>query len=222
MKKKTEKRLLMVSKKICVTVGMLVVSGLALYGCGNADYKENKQSGTEVTITENENGDITDSDNGGISNSVDELTPTVVQVGDTAPDFTLELMDGSTFTLSEQKGKVVLLNFWASWCGPCVREMPAFERLYQEYGEELKMVAIDGLEYREAMVEFLEGTDYTFPIAYDEDGTVNMLYPSDGIPYTVIIDKDGIVQNTYVGALDAEKQYETYKTAIDELLEKEK
>ena len=97
-----------------------------------------------------------------------------------------------------------------------------FEAAYQEYGEELKMVAIDGLEYREAMVEFLEGTDYTFPIAYDADGAVNMLYPSDGIPYTVIIDGDGVVQNTYVGALDAEKQYETYKTAIDELLEKEK
>lgn len=221
MKKKNGKKMLMVNKKAWITICLLSVGGIALYGCGNEQNTVNTQSVTEVTTTEHASEEKTEFDGFGISSSAEETVPTAVRVGDVAPDFTLELVDGSIFTLSEQKGKVVLLNFWSSWCGPCVREMPAFERLYQEYGEELKIVAIDGLEYRERMDKFLESTDYTFPFAFDEDSVVNMMYPSDGIPYTVIIDQEGIVQNTYVGAADADQQYEIYKSAIDTLLKQE-
>lgn len=222
MKKKNRKKMLMNNKKAWTTICMLFVGGLVLYGCSDEENTANTKNGTEtVNITENTGEDITEFDGFGMDNSTDETIPTAVHVGDVAPDFTLELVDGSTFTLSEQKGSVVLLNFWSSWCGPCVKEMPAFERLYQEYGEELKIVAIDGLEYRERMDAFLESTDYTFPFAFDEDSVVNMMYPSDGIPYTVIIDQEGVVQNTYVGAADADQQYELYKSAIDALLEKE-
>lgn len=141
--------------------------------------------------------------------------------GDEAPDFTVSLADGSTFTLSEQQGKPVLLNFWATWCGPCVREMPAFETLYTEYGENAAVLAVNCLEDTATVDAFIAENEYTFPIAYDTDGSVNMRYPTQGIPYTLVIDGDGIVRNIYVGAADAETQYREYKKAIDAALETE-
>lgn len=138
--------------------------------------------------------------------------------GDKAPDFTADLADGSTFTLSEQSGKVVLLNFWATWCGPCVGEMPAFERLWKEYGDKVAILAVNCLEDEETVRQFIAENGYTFPIAFDVEGVVNMKYPTDGIPYTVVIGKDGTVQDIYLGALDADTQYQEYKKAIDSAL----
>lgn len=140
--------------------------------------------------------------------------------GDTAPDFTADLVDGSTFTLSEQSGKVVLLNFWATWCGPCVGEMPAFEKLQKEYGDEVAVLAVNCLEDEETVRQFITENGYTFPIAFDVEGVVNMKYPTDGIPYTLVIGKDGTVQNIYLGAADADTQYQEYKSAIDSALGK--
>lgn len=140
--------------------------------------------------------------------------------GDTAPDFTADLADGSTFTLSEQSGKVVLLNFWATWCGPCVEEMPAFEKLQKEYGDEVAVLAVNCLEDEETVRQFITENGYTFPIAFDVEGVVNMKYPTDGIPYTLVIGKDGTVQNIYLGAADADTQYQEYKSAIDSALGK--
>lgn len=140
--------------------------------------------------------------------------------GDMAPDFTADLADGSTFTLSEQSGKVVLLNFWATWCGPCVGEMPAFEKLWKEYGDEVAVLAVNCLEDEETVRQFVAENGYTFPIAFDVEGVVNMKYPTDGIPYTVVIGKDGTVQDIYVGAADADTQYQEYKRAIDSALGK--
>lgn len=139
--------------------------------------------------------------------------------GDAAPDFTASLADGTTFTLSEQQGKVVLLNFWATWCGPCVREMPAFERLYAEYGEDAAILAVNCLEDTGTVDAFISENEYTFSIAYDTDGSINMRYPTQGIPYTLVIDKEGVIQKIYVGAADAETQYREYKSAIDSILE---
>lgn len=138
--------------------------------------------------------------------------------GDMAPDFTADLVDGSTFTLSEQSGKVVLLNFWATWCGPCVGEMPAFEKLWKEYGDEVAILAVNCLEDEETVRQFVAENGYTFPIAFDVEGVVNRKYPTDGIPYTVVIGKDGTVQNIYLGAVDADTQYQEYKKAIDSAL----
>ncbi len=138
---------------------------------------------------------------------------------DTAPEFQAPLASGGTFILSEHKGKVVLLNFWATWCGPCVGEMPAFQDLYEEYGDKIKILAVNCMEDKASVDQFIQDTGYTFPISYDEDGTVCYTYPSSGIPYTLVIGKDGIVKNVYVGAADADTQYRIYKDAIDKALE---
>ena len=142
----------------------------------------------------------------------------ILHTGDTAPDFTASLADGSEFTLSGQQGKVVLLNFWATWCGPCVREMPAFEMLMEEYGEDLAILAVNCMEDTGIVDAFLAENGYTFPVAYDPDGSIVMKYPTQGIPYTLVIDGDGIIRQIYVGAADAETQYKEYKSAIDAVI----
>lgn len=139
-----------------------------------------------------------------------------------APDFTVELNDGSQFTLSAAKGKVVLINIWATWCGPCCGEMPAFQRLYEEYGDDLQIVAVNYAEKKKDVDRFAADNGYTFPFAYDEEASVMELYPSDGIPYTILIDKEGRIFKTFLGARSAEEQYQVYHSAIEEAMNEER
>lgn len=141
-----------------------------------------------------------------------------VKVGDVAPDFTVTLSDKTTFSLQSEKDKVIVLNIWATWCKPCCEELPAFEKLQNEYGDKIKVIAVNCGEKTDVVDSFIQENGYTFSFAYDENAKVNELYPTQGIPYTVIIDKNGIVRNTYIGASTAEAQYEIYKEAIDEVL----
>lgn len=165
-----------------------------------------------------------DENSTGSSGSGQEVQTAYQEVleGDSAPDFTVETADGGTFVLSEHSGKVVLLNFWATWCGPCVREMPAFEKLHSDYGEDVAILAVNCMEERDTVNQFISDNGYTFPIAYDVEGTISMKYPSDGIPYTLVIGKDGIVKDIYLGAGEADEQYEEYKRAVEAALEEGK
>ncbi|MCR5151295.1 MAG: TlpA family protein disulfide reductase [Clostridiales bacterium] len=138
-----------------------------------------------------------------------------------APDFTVKTADGGTFRLSDYSGvsgKVVILNFWATWCGPCCGEMPAFQRLHSEYGDRLKVMAVNYGESKSTVKQFLNEYGYTFTVGLDEKGSVSALYPSDGIPYTLVIDKYGVITDTFIGARGADIQYEVYKQAIEKAL----
>lgn len=192
-------------KKVIGILSVFLVI-FALTGCGTGDEKRDNNDQTEVSSG---------------SEQEEQIIVQEVSEGDLAPDFTAQTADGSTFVLSEQKGKVVLLNFWATWCGPCVREMPAFEKLNQEYGEEVAILAVNGMEDKDTVDQFISDNGYTFPIAYDVEGAVCLKYPSDGIPYTLVIGKDGTVQNIYLGARDADVQYEEYKGGIEAALGKD-
>ena len=139
-----------------------------------------------------------------------------------APDFAATLVSGEEFTLSENIGKPVLINFWATWCGPCVNEMPAFERLKEDYGEEVVIVAVNCGEKAEAVREFAETNGYTFSFAIDEKAKISTMdYPTMSIPYTVLVDKEGNIAEEFVGAVSAEKQYKIYKEAIEKVLNEE-
>lgn len=140
--------------------------------------------------------------------------------GDRAPWFAAELADGGTFEMADLQGKVILINFWATWCGPCVGEMPAFESLYKDYADnpDVAIVAVDVEEKKKTVDFFAETNGYTFPIAYDEDGKIGMQYPTSGIPYTVIVGKDGYIRTIHLGARDADTQYEIYKADIEAAL----
>ena len=142
-------------------------------------------------------------------------SPKILQEGDTVPDFTCELSGGGTFHMSDYDDRVVILNFWATWCGPCVGEMPAFEKLKNDGNDKLAILCVNNMEDRKTVDSFVSDYGYTFNIGYDESGAINMYYPSDGIPYTLIINK-GKIHKIFLGAYDADSQYIEYKNAIDE------
>ncbi|MCM1170646.1 MAG: TlpA family protein disulfide reductase [Clostridium sp.] len=173
---------------------------------------------TVLVLTGCGNGTKTDGNKDAADVPQEQSAYQEVLEGDAAPDFTAEMTDGTTFVLSEQRDKVVLLNFWATWCGPCVKEMPAFEKLNSEYGQEVVILAINCMEDKDTVNKFISDNEYTFPFAYDTEGEIARKYPSDGIPYTLVIGRDGLVKNIYLGAFDADKQYEEYKTAIEAAL----
>ena len=120
----------------------------------------------------------------------------IVKVGDMAPDFTLELTDGSTFTLSEQRGKVVMLQFTAGWCGVCRKEMPFIERdIWQRHKDnsDFVLVGIDREETKEQIDAFIKKVGTTYPIAMDTNADVFASYAlrNSGITRNVLIGKDG-------------------------------
>lgn len=120
----------------------------------------------------------------------------IVKVGDLAPDFTLELTDGRTFTLSEQRGKVVMLQFTAGWCGVCRKEMPFIERdiwLPNKDNEEFVLLGIDREETKEQIDAFIKKVGTTYPIAMDVNADVFASYAlrNSGITRNVLIDRDG-------------------------------
>jgi cytochrome c-type biogenesis protein CcmF len=126
--------------------------------------------------------------------------------GQVAPDFTLTLLDGSPFSLSDQRGKVVVLNFWASWCPPCEEEAPDLQAVWEEYGE--KGVTFVGIAYKDeeaAVRDFLSGHGITYPVGLDPTGRVAELYGITGVPETFILDGEGRVVRFYIGPVTADQ-----------------
>ena len=186
---------------------LLLTITLLLAGC---------QSGNNAGNAGEANGEAAAGDTGGETESADPSGP--IAEGDAYRDFTVSLADGGEFTLSDHEGKVILLNFWATWCGPCVGEMPAFEQLQETYGEDLVLLAVNSGEDEGTVKAFLEENGYTFPVVLDQEYAVSNLYPTEGIPYTVIIGTDGKVAAIQLGAADADTMYAHYCELIDGLL----
>ena len=121
-----------------------------------------------------------------------------------APDFTFPGLDGKKVSLSDYKGKVVLVNIWATWCPPCVKEMPSMEKLYRKFNGknfEILAVSIDETGLK-AVAPFMEKTRLTFPALIDSKGTIKPVYRITGIPESFIIDKQGVLIKKIVGPID--------------------
>ena len=119
-----------------------------------------------------------------------------------APDFRLKTLDGATWSLKSKKGMVVIVNFWASWCGPCNIEAPELQRAYMDLDKKkvaFIAVAVDDTE-KDAR-GFARTHKLTFPIAIDTDGTVSEAYQAFVIPMTIIIDRDGRIEYTHMGVI---------------------
>jgi peroxiredoxin len=125
------------------------------------------------------------------------------KIGMEAPDFTLKDMQGNSVTLSQFRGKVVFLNFWASWCPPCREEMPSMERLHEVYaGRDFVMLAINVEQNINDVRAFLQKSPHTFPILLDADTRAQGLYGVYRFPETFLIDKNGRIAEHYLGARD--------------------
>jgi peroxiredoxin len=118
-----------------------------------------------------------------------------------APNFSLPDLDGKMVSLSDYRGKVVLLNIWATWCPPCVEEMPSMEKLYQELqgeGFEILAVSIDESGAQDVL-PFMKKHKLSFPALTDSKGAIKNLYQTTGVPESFIIDKDGILVEKVIG-----------------------
>ncbi|MFH1826135.1 MAG: TlpA disulfide reductase family protein [bacterium] len=117
------------------------------------------------------------------------------------PNFTLVDLNGGAHSLSEYRGKVVVLNFWATWCPPCRAEMPSMQKMFDTWSQDkYVMLAVNIAQPREDVLEFARQNKYTFPILLDIDSSVARLYQVRGIPATFIIGKDGQLVQKIVGA----------------------
>jgi cytochrome c biogenesis protein CcmG/thiol:disulfide interchange protein DsbE len=123
------------------------------------------------------------------------------EIGKLAPDFTLTGLDGQAVSLSDLRGQPVLLNFWASWCGPCSMEMPFLQGVYEKWsGKGLVLLAINMQEDPMEVKGFIENAGYTFPVLLTTGNDVPLAYNIRGIPATFFIDTDGVIRDIKIGA----------------------
>ena len=130
-------------------------------------------------------------------------------VGRPAPDFALPRVDGPEMRLADLRGRVVLLNVWATWCEPCKVEMPLLQRLAQEHPDQVVVLGVNYGEDPAKVQAFAAAYGLTFPLLLDPEHEVVRLYGVRGLPTTVVIDPEGIVRAVHLGAL-SEDDLRTY------------
>jgi thiol-disulfide isomerase/thioredoxin len=166
-----------------------LVAVAALAGC--AQKKIPAQAPAEKTILQPDK----------ISSLLQEIGMQVPKEPLAATDFTLESLDGKTSSLSSHKGKLVFLNFWATWCPPCRSEMPAMQALYEKLqARGLVILAVDLAEEPAVVRDYVKQNKLTFPVLLDKTGEVGGIYGAQSIPTTYLIDRAGNVLGRGVGA----------------------
>lgn len=182
-------------------IAVLLCAMLALCaGCGDAGHRDG-ELGESIT-DDSANADSQPGEDAG-----EEKVP--------VPDFDMTLLDGEAMSFGDCRGKKVLLNFWATWCGPCVGEMPAFQRLADEYPDDLVILAVNCSEKQDTVQKFAEKKGYTFPIILDTEGDIQAMFGGiTTIPLTVFIDEEGYIVTVSKGASDADSMYEFYKEEL--------
>lgn len=197
----------MKNKRLILGVTGFVVFLALVYGAYTGLTKDYKDKGSQGTG----NNSATE-ENGAASGGKEEEKVT-------APDFTVYDENMNPVKLSDYKGTPVVLNFWATWCGYCKAEMPAFQAATEKYSEdEVKILMInmtDGRsETKESAIEYMKSNNYTMKLLLDIDQEVASGYRVSGIPRTIFIDKDGYVKQDVVGKIDED----ALNTKIEELI----
>jgi peroxiredoxin len=139
-----------------------------------------------------------------LSESKAPATREGTRVGFLAPPFTLERLDGGASALSEFRGKVVLLNFWATWCGPCRAEMPSLEALSHQFPSQDFVVVGISTDYEGSQIvqPFMESFGLTFPILLDPEMQVNDKFEIRSLPTSIVLDRRGVIRHKFFGAMD--------------------
>ena len=203
----------MKNKKVII---IIVVAFVVLLGGATILYNHLKDKVDSQQLAETKEEEKTE-DEAGTEESTDEGDAAEEEKSQAAPDFTVYDADGTQVHLSDYHGKPVVLNFWASWCGPCKSELPDFEAAFKEYGDQIQFMMInltDGTkETMESASALIEEQGYTFPVFYDTTYDAAGQYVNSGIPITYFIDAEGNFVAYGQGALDAE----TLQSGIDML-----
>jgi cytochrome c biogenesis protein CcmG/thiol:disulfide interchange protein DsbE len=138
-----------------------------------------------------------------------QYTPSITRVGLPAPDIKLTDINKNNLKLSGLKGSVIFINFWATWCPPCIDEMPSIERLSKQLAgnSEFKMVTILYNDTEEKAYKYMKEMGYTFPVYLDPGGSAAEKFGITGVPETYIIDKKGILRNKVIGPSEWDSTY---------------
>lgn len=149
------------------------------------------------------------------ASGIAQSTTAIPLAGHPAPDFALETLDGQTLNLADLRGQAVVLNFWASWCGPCRAEMPELQQAYLDNGDGgLVVLGVNQGEQQPIAADFIQRYGLTFPVVLDQRLLVSQLYRTNSLPTTFFIDRNGIIREQVIGqmntALLAEKLRSIY------------
>ncbi|MEM7292124.1 MAG: TlpA disulfide reductase family protein [Pseudomonadota bacterium] len=127
-------------------------------------------------------------------------TASAKEISGASPDFTLRSNDGTNLRLGEQRGQVVMINFWASWCGPCRQEMPLLDQMYQQFKPlGFTVLGVNVEENSSAAKNMLKSTPVSFPILFDDQNVVSQLYKVKAMPTTILVDRDGNMRYLHQG-----------------------
>ena len=173
---------------------------------------------TEVPSAETSTEASTDPSTDPSTDTVEETAAETDPPFTPAPDFTVQNEEGESVSLSDYVGKPVIINFWATWCGPCKSELPAFDAAYREYGEDVHFLMVnltDGTqETVDKVKKFVENGGYSFPVLFDTESDGAMTYGVYSIPLTVFVDARGNLLGGHPGAMSAQ----TLEEYVDILL----
>ncbi|MCB2178524.1 redoxin domain-containing protein [bacterium] len=145
----------------------------------------------------------------GCATSSDEGIREAPEVGALAPRFTLANTYGNNVSLEDYRGKVVLINFWATWCPPCRQEMPTILDRYEGADGDLIVLAVDYAEPADLVIDFQEQMGLTFNVLLDERGSVSDLYRIQGYPTSVFVNEQGVIDIVHIGLM-TEKELDGY------------
>lgn len=184
-------------KKYAFTLAIIILFGISVYTV--ISYNKNKTTGSNTSVS---NGILSVKDS---KNSIDKKNQETIPK-EKAIDFKLMDLNGKNVSLSDFKGKKVLLNFWATWCPPCRAEMPDIEKLYQENKDsDLVILGVNLGEDTQTVKSFIDKNKYNFNILLDSDQAVAIKYNIVSIPTSFFIDKEGNIVYKKVGAMSIEE-----------------
>lgn len=199
------------SKKF-ITIGIIIIillSSVLVYISYSQKSSDQQRVVQDQVNKQKATGKINNADKGGDSTTKTETVVTGTNVGDMAPDFTLEDLSGNKVTLSKLRGKNVMVNFWATTCPYCRLEMPDINSFYKAHKDNLEVLAIDLGESDSTIKDYIKDKGFEFKILKDTDGSVGYMYGIRFIPTTFFIDKKGIIKAVANGAMTSDeiKQY---------------